>query len=119
MALYEMLAGDERFVTAFAPELDIVIFAPRTKSVTAASALSRRIFDAAAKRNLHLAVAELPTEFWAANLGAMLRDSETMTCLRSVLMKPEHLEWLPRIWGELSAATSEVLGTEGDSLSAR
>ncbi|MGC2828401.1 MAG: aminotransferase class I/II-fold pyridoxal phosphate-dependent enzyme [Candidatus Acidiferrum sp.] len=119
MALYEMLAGDKRFVTAFAPELDIVIFAPRTKSVTAASALGRRIFDAAAKRNLHLAVAELPTEFWAANLGAMLRDSETMTCLRSVLMKPEHLEWLPRIWGELSAATSEVLGAEGDSLSAR
>ena len=118
LALYEMLAGDERFVTAFAPELDIVIFAPRTKSVTAASALGRRIFDAAAKRNLHLAVAELPTEFWAANLGAMLRDSETMTCLRSVLMKPEHLEWLPRIWGELSAATSEVLGAEGDSLSA-
>ncbi|MFI5092268.1 MAG: pyridoxal phosphate-dependent decarboxylase family protein [Candidatus Acidiferrales bacterium] len=119
MALYEMLAGDKRFVTAFAPELDIVIFAPRTKSVTAASALGRRIFDAAAKRNLHLAVAELPTEFWAANLGAMLRDSETMICLRSVFMKPEHLEWLPRIWGELSAATSEVLGAEGDSLSAR
>ena len=119
MALYEMLAGDKRFVTAFAPELDIVIFAPRTKSVTAASALGRRIFDAAAKRNLHLAVAELPTEFWAATLGAMLRDSETMICLRSVFMKPEHLEWLPRIWGELSAATSEVLGAEGDSLSAR
>ncbi|MGB8457827.1 MAG: hypothetical protein WCE50_08915, partial [Candidatus Acidiferrum sp.] len=119
LALYERLEKDERFATAFAPELDIVIFAARAKSVTAASALGRRIFDAAAKRNLHLAVAELPTEFWAANLGTMLRDSETTTCLRSVLMKPEHLEWLPRIWGELSAATSEVLGAKGDSLSAR
>jgi tyrosine decarboxylase/aspartate 1-decarboxylase len=119
LALYERLQKDERFAAAFAPELDIVIFAPRGKSVSEASKLSRRIFDAAAKRNLHLAVAELPAEFWDANLGAMKRDRKTMTCLRSVLMKPEHLEWIPRIWDELSAATSEVLGSEGASRAAR
>jgi tyrosine decarboxylase/aspartate 1-decarboxylase len=119
LAFYARLEKEERFVTAFAPELDIVIFAPRAKSVSEASTLSRRIFDGAAKRNLHLAVAELPTEFWAANLGAMQRDRETMTCLRSVLMKPEHLEWIPRIWDELSAATSEVLGAQSASRSAR
>jgi len=119
LALYERLQKDERFAAAFAPELDIVIFAPRGKSVSEASKLSRRIFDAAAKRNLHLAVAELPAEFWGANLGAMKRDRKTMTCLRSVLMKPEHLEWIPRIWDELSAATSEVLGSEGASRAAR
>ena len=119
LAFYERLEKDERFATAFAPELDIVIFAPRTKTVSEASTLSRRIFDAAAKRNLHLAVAELPTEFWAANLGSMWRDRETMTCLRSVLMKPEHLEWIPRIWDELSAATSEVFGEAGAPRSAR
>jgi glutamate/tyrosine decarboxylase-like PLP-dependent enzyme len=119
LAFYERLEKDERFATAFAPELDIVIFAPRAKKVSEASTLSRRIFEAAAKRNLHLAVAELPTEFWAANLGSMKRDRETMTCLRSVLMKPEHLEWVPRIWDELSAATSEVLGAAGASRSAR
>ncbi|MGB2669643.1 MAG: aminotransferase class I/II-fold pyridoxal phosphate-dependent enzyme [Candidatus Acidiferrum sp.] len=118
LAFYEKLENDERFVTAFAPELDIVIFAPRAKSVSEAASLSRRIFDAAAKRNLHLAVAGLPTNLWAANLGAMQRDRETLTCLRSVLMKPEHLEWIPRIWDELSAATAEVLGTEEATLSA-
>jgi len=119
LAFYERIEKDERFATAFAPELDIVIFAPRAKKISEASTLSRRIFDAAAKRNLHLAVAELPTEFWAANLGSMQSDRETMTCLRSVLMKPEHLEWIPRIWDELSAATSEVLGAAGASRSAR
>ena len=119
LALFEKLENDERFVTAFAPELDIVIFAPRARSVSEASVLSRRIFDAAAKRSLHLAVAELPAEFWAANLGAMQRDRETMTCLRSVLMKPEHLEWVPRIWDELSTATAEVLGADGVSVCAR
>jgi tyrosine decarboxylase / aspartate 1-decarboxylase len=119
MALYQRIEKDDRFVAAFPPELDIVIFALRAESVSEASALSRRIFDAAAKRNLHLAVAELPTIFWAANLGPMRRDRETMTCLRSVLMKSEHLDWIPRIWDELSAATSEVLGAESASRAAR
>jgi len=119
LALYERLEKEERFATAFAPELDIVIFAPRARSVGEASGLSRRIFVAAAGRNLHLAVAELPTAFWGANLGSMQRDRETMTCLRSVLMKPEHLDWIPRIWDELSAATAEVLAVEGATHSAR
>jgi tyrosine decarboxylase / aspartate 1-decarboxylase len=118
LALYKKLANDGRFATAFAPELDIVIFVPRAKSISDASTLSRRIFDAAAKRNLHLAVAELPVDFWAANLGAMKRDREGLTCLRSVLMKPEHLEWIPRIWDELSAATWEALGAQRASGSA-
>lgn len=111
LEFHDRAAKDGKFAAAFTPELDIVIFAPRAKSVSEASQLTRRIFDAAAKRNLHLAVAELPTEFWATNPGSMKRDRETMTCLRSVLMKPEHLDWVPRIWEELSEATTEVMGT--------
>src|SRR5215813_1568472 len=109
LAFYEKLRGDSRFVTAFAPDLDIVVYAARGNSVSETSALSRKIFEAAAKRNLHLAVAELPVGFWEAHLGTMKRDRETLTCLRSVLMKPEHLDWVERIWGLLSAATEEVL----------
>jgi tyrosine decarboxylase / aspartate 1-decarboxylase len=109
LALYEKLRADARFVTAFAPELDIVVFAPRAASVTEASSLSRKIFDAAAKRDLHLAVAELPVRFWETNLGMMKRDHETLTCLRSVLMKAEHLDWVERIWGLLSLSADEIL----------
>ena len=119
LALYDLLTKDDRFVTAFPPELDIVVFAPRAMNVSEASALTRKIFDAAAKRNLHLAVAELPTEFWGSSLGEMRRDRETMTCLRSVLMKPEHSEWIPRIWQALAAATSEVLDEREKFLAAR
>src|SRR6266851_57576 len=108
LALFEKLRADARFVTAFAPELDIVVFAPKATSVSEASVLSRKVFEAAAKHDLHLAVAELPVRFWEANLGAMKRDRETMTCLRSVLMKPEHLDWVDRIWGLLSSAADEV-----------
>src|SRR5437660_2479762 len=98
LALFDKLRADVRFQTAFAPELDIVVFAPRAASVSEASVLSRKIFEAAAKRGLHLAVAELPILFWEENLRVMKRDRETMTCLRSVLMKPEHLDWVDKIW---------------------
>ena len=33
-----------------------------------------------------------------------------VTCLRSVLMKPEHETWLERIWERLAAASAEVMG---------
>ncbi|MGH9676351.1 MAG: pyridoxal phosphate-dependent decarboxylase family protein, partial [Candidatus Acidiferrum sp.] len=108
LALYQKVAAEDRFVAAFEPELDIVVFAPRAESVNAASAGTRRIFEAAAKRGLHLAVAELPVAFWERNLGKMKRDRETMTCLRSVLMKPEHLDWVERIWEKLLTATAEA-----------
>jgi glutamate/tyrosine decarboxylase-like PLP-dependent enzyme len=116
MALHQKLEKDQRYMTAFAPELDIVVFAPRAKSVSGASGLSRRIFTAAAKRNLHLALAELPAAYWASYLGAMDRDRETIICLRSVLMKPEHLDWIGQIWDKLSAATTESLNEDGATL---
>jgi tyrosine decarboxylase/aspartate 1-decarboxylase len=111
LALFEKVRADSRFIAAFAPELDIVIFLPRAASASAASILTRRIFEAAALRDLHLAVAELPAAFWGENLGAMKRDRATLTCLRSVLMKPEHFDWVDRIWEELSRATQAVLKT--------
>jgi len=99
---------DKQFVAAFAPQLDIVVFAPRATSVSESSAWTRRIFTAAARRGLHLAVAELPVKFFADNLGAMAKDRETITCLRSVLMKPEHREWLPKIWELLQDSVDET-----------
>src|SRR5216684_1087269 len=110
LALFEKLREDARFVTALAPELDIVVFAPKATSVSEASVLSRKVFEAAAKHDLHLAVAELPVRFWEANLGAMKRDRETLTCLRSVLMKTEHFDWIDRIWDLLSSSAHEILG---------
>src|SRR5438105_1440946 len=109
LALFEKLKADSRFVTAFAPELDIVVFAPRGNNASETSAMSRRVFQAAARHDLHLAVAELPIHFWGKDLGDVKGDRDTVTCLRTVLMKPEHLEWADRIWELLSDATSEVL----------
>jgi tyrosine decarboxylase/aspartate 1-decarboxylase len=109
LALFEKVRADSRFITAFTPDLDIIVFAPRAKSVSEASVLTRRIFEESAKHDLHLAVAELPVSFWGENLGAMKRDRDSMTCLRSVLMKPEHVDWVERIWELLAVSTMKVL----------
>ena len=101
--LHERLRKDGRFVTGAAPELDILVWAPRAARVSDASSLSRRIFDEAARRQLHLALVSLPLHLIDAQ--EMPRDRETIICLRSVLMKPEHREWTDRIWGILDEAT--------------
>jgi glutamate/tyrosine decarboxylase-like PLP-dependent enzyme len=105
--LHQRIAADSRFVAAFAPELDIVVFAPRAESISSCSARSRSIFAEAAKKNLHLAIAQLPVALFEANLAGVKVDQNSLTCLRSVLMKPEHREWLDRIWELLSQATNE------------
>ena len=104
LALHAKLAADKRFLTAFAPELDIVVWMPRAKSASEASRLSRRIFDEAGKRDLHLAVAELPADFFDLAAAGIARDRDTVTCLRSVLMKPEHADWVERIYAILETA---------------
>lgn len=102
----QLLESSGEFLTAFDPELDIVVFVPRGESRAAISERSRRIFAAAAREGLHLAVAELPLSFWSG-LPAD-DDAATVTCLRSVLMKPEHSEWLPQIWEKLRRAAADT-----------
>jgi glutamate/tyrosine decarboxylase-like PLP-dependent enzyme len=109
VAFANQISGDGRWVLPFAPELDIVVWAPRAESVAAASQLSQKIFDECARRNLHLALIRLPARFFAATWP----DEEgSVLCLRSVLMKPEHRDWLPRIWEILSGA-ADAAGANG------
>ena len=108
LALHDRIAADTRFVRALRPELDIVVWLPRAPTASAASELSRRVFDAAARRGLHLAVAQLPVELFALEEAGVARDADTVACLRSVLMKPEHLEWIEEIWKRLSEAADSV-----------
>ncbi len=102
--LHARLSADPRFVPAFRPELDIVVWLVRGASLGDCAARARRVFAEAARRNLHLALAELPADFFAAGTDGIARDRETVTCLRSVLMKPEHRGWIGTIWDALDAA---------------
>ena len=105
LALHAKIAGDSRFTAGFEPELDIVVWLARGKNAADSSARARRIFQEAGRRDLHLALAELPGVFFGL-------EAERVTCLRSVLMKPEHRAWVDRIWETLGeAADAERLAT--------
>ncbi len=107
LKLYQELRASEAFVPTFPPELDIVAFAPRSSSVEAISGLSRKIFAEAAECGLHLALAELPVTFFGNLQADTNRGRQTLTSLRSVLMKPEHLDWVERIWELLQSAAAK------------
>jgi glutamate/tyrosine decarboxylase-like PLP-dependent enzyme len=103
------LRNEGRFEALIAgePELDIVVWKVRAPLASKASEIGESIFSACARRNLHLALVQLP-QFWFGSAEDSSTDEGHVTCLRSVLMKPEHEAWLDRIWNELNGACAEV-----------
>ncbi len=102
--LFGRLRGSNNWLVAWPPELDIVCWAPAGGSASAISARTRAVFAAAARQDLHLAMVSFPTELMRQHWPAVDFDQDTVTCLRSCLMKPEHLTWLDAIWEKLEAA---------------
>ena len=93
------------------PELDIVVWALALHAADSrtGSEQTRAVFDACAARGLHLALVQLPGSWFGMDDRAT-NEKGVVTCLRSVLMKPEHEAWMGEIWERLSAACGEVLG---------
>jgi tyrosine decarboxylase / aspartate 1-decarboxylase len=98
LQLFSRLQKDNRFLTLFEPELDIVVWAPRAATFNEISERSRLFFKKAAVKNLHLALAQFPAGLVTTYWPGIQADRSTVTCLRSCLMKAEHLDWLPEIW---------------------
>lgn len=108
LRLHELISKDGRWIPGPMPELDIVVWTPDAPSASEASTRSRAIFQEAAQNGLHLALADLPLPLLHLP-ASMKRDAEHITCLRSVLMKPEHADWVDRIWEILNTSAKKVL----------
>jgi hypothetical protein len=115
MDLYERLLHDEDFVPAFAPELDIVVWAVKGETVEQSSGRAQAVFDEASVRRLHLALAALPVRFFPAGTWPGAAPTAVVRCLRSVLMKPEHAAWMPEIYRLLLEAKESVLRDESSA----
>jgi glutamate/tyrosine decarboxylase-like PLP-dependent enzyme len=111
--LREDSAGCFQALAGGGPELDILVWKANAETPERASELAQKIFAACALRDLHLALVELPLRwFQPAEVSESANGAGTVTCLRSVLMKPEHEAWLDEIWERLTAASVEVFGEE-------
>ena len=110
LALHAHVEGDSRYLAGPDPELDIVVWTRHAEDRAAAGHAAQATFAAAAARDLHLALLRVPDSLAAAWWPALSNNAETVTALRSCLMKPEHESWLPEIVRRLDTAAAAATG---------
>ncbi|MEM6628223.1 MAG: aminotransferase class I/II-fold pyridoxal phosphate-dependent enzyme [Bacteroidota bacterium] len=98
LRLLALIETHAEFLMLNSVELDILCFAKRKSTTSEISHESQRIFQEAAKQGVHLALLNHPTDKLPPSWNEIQIDSEYVTCLRSVLMKPEHKQWTDQIW---------------------
>ena len=111
LELDRRLRRDARFsaLAAGKPELDIVVWKVNAETAERASERAHETFVSCAMSNLHLALVQLPLFWFDSPDGRVTQTAgESCTCLRSVLMKPEHEAWLDKIWEKLNLACTAV-----------
>jgi glutamate/tyrosine decarboxylase-like PLP-dependent enzyme len=101
-----LIASSSMLCEFVRPELDIVTYFPRTKPLTASliSQRSEKMFSDAMHHStnpLFLALLHVDSKQATQLHPQVNADHETMTILRSVLMKPEHLAFVPQLIREL------------------
>ncbi|MGC8659437.1 MAG: pyridoxal phosphate-dependent decarboxylase family protein [Desulfomonilaceae bacterium] len=109
LEFFDRIRSDPRFLTGQTPELDIVVWSMNATKASEASKLNDTLFEKAAMANLHLAKANLPMGLFRDYWKDFIWDQDHLTCLRSVLMKPESLGWMDPIWNALSMIVDDVI----------
>lgn len=101
--LYRYLKYSGKFLMFFPPELDIVLWAPKGKSLREISSSSALLFEACAQQDLHLALYQFPASQLNEQWNHVEKDMDHVVCLRSVLMKPQHLPWIEVIFNTIDS----------------
>jgi len=96
-ALYQFLERSANYQVLMKPQLDIVVYAVNAKDAATASEKASAVFDEAAKKDLHLALVNVPASIVGHYWPELEINRDTVACLRSCLLKPEHLDWIDKI----------------------
>lgn len=95
-----------RFTLYVEPALDIVTYYPNAPDTESISAMSEQVFERAMAHSqspVYLAKLSVPVEHFMALHPEISPNSDTVTLLRSCLLKPEHAGWVPRLVQTLEA----------------
>ncbi len=106
LMLAEKIKSDKRFKLILEPELDIVVWVINGKNTKEISELSRKFFSKAEENKLYLSILNYPSS--KIQDKEILINSENVTCLRSCLMKPEHLDWIDELWNRIEKTMNEI-----------
>ena len=96
-ALYQFLDRSDNYRVLMEPQLDIVVYAVNAEDAATASEKASTVFDEAAKKDLHLALVNIPASIVGHYWPELEINRDTVACLRSCLLKPEHLDWIDKI----------------------
>jgi glutamate/tyrosine decarboxylase-like PLP-dependent enzyme len=107
LQLWRALKPDPTWVLLPQPQLDVVAWGVRASGVQQASRGARAVQQRARAAGLHLSLTRLPGAAAVADAG-MAWDGPEWLGLRACLMKPEQLDWVPRIVEELGSAARAV-----------
>lgn len=104
----EMISSSSSLVECTKPDLDIVIYFPRTNifSASTVSEVTEKIFSTTMNRPdspVYLATFAIDSELIAKHHPDFIPNSPNTKVLRSVLMKPEHEQFVPELFKNISA----------------
>ncbi|WP_037367375.1 pyridoxal phosphate-dependent decarboxylase family protein [Amycolatopsis orientalis] len=95
-----LLKESDRFALHLEPALDIVAYWPRRSRMSEITEAANAILQngmADQENPLYLSTLRVDADAFATLHPDVERDAETVTILRSVLMKPEHEAWIPQL----------------------
>ncbi len=95
--LHARLENSEAYRPLMPPELDIVVYALDAPTSSASGKRAQGVFESAARKDLHLATISVPAELAEHYLPDMEMDTDSILCMRSVMMKPEQRDWIEPI----------------------
>ena len=104
--LSNLIKNEPRFILLTEPDLDIVCWGIKAHNTEEMSRLARELFSQCESRGLYLALMNHPVDKIDIE-GVELKDTH-LVCLRSCLMKENHLEWIPQIWGIIQQSLEEM-----------
>lgn len=104
---YESLNSSDQFECLHKPDLDIVGYfpIPDRKKLSEVTKLSKKLFSAgiaaAPKEGFHLSLFKMNANKFSTQFPDYASDSDSVTILRSVLMKPEHELFITKLINRL------------------
>jgi glutamate/tyrosine decarboxylase-like PLP-dependent enzyme len=111
---YEHLLSSEVLMPYQKPELDIITYLPRAKSMSQLDQVSHEILIQAAQGpkadQIHLATYVVQEDQLKQRAINLTNDARDARILRSVLMKPEHEALVPTLHSKVEALASRLLG---------
>ncbi len=107
LAWHDLLGRSTALAPYQEPELDIVTYLPRRRSMTAVDAAAQAVFERAASgepgEQVHVATYTVTADQLASRRHALEPDAPAARILRSVVMKPESEDRIPEIHARLEA----------------